>query len=68
MLIQEKISVAAIVLAAAAYLVRMTVAKHRARREENACSGCGCGKAIALTKQNSPPISSRRTEAQGSRL
>ena len=50
MLIQEKIAVAAIVLAAAAYIVRVTVAKYRARRAENSCSGCGCGKAIGLTK------------------
>ena len=50
MLIQEKIAVATIVLAAAVYLVRVTVAKHRARRAENSCSGCGCGKAIGLTK------------------
>jgi hypothetical protein len=52
MLIQEKIAVAAIVLAAASYLVRVTVAKYRTRRSENACSGCGCGKAPHITKRN----------------
>ena len=46
MLIQEKFAVAAIVLAAAVYLVRLAVAKYRERRKENSCSGCGCGKAI----------------------
>ena len=50
MLIQEKIAVAAIVLAAAVYLVRLAVAKYRARRSKNSCSGCGCGKSIGLTK------------------
>ena len=57
MLIQEDIAVAAIVLAAAVYLVRVTLAKYRTRRSENACAGCGCGKAIELKKRNSPPIS-----------
>ena len=50
MLIQEKIAVAAVVLAAAFYLVRVTLAKFRARRSENACSGCGCGKALQVRK------------------
>ncbi len=52
MLIQEKIAVAAIVLAAAFYLIRVTAAKYRSRREENSCSGCGCGKALQITKRN----------------
>jgi hypothetical protein len=50
MLIQEKIAVAAIVLAAAFYLIRVIVAKYRARRSENSCSGCGCGKSLQVTK------------------
>ncbi|MEI8313483.1 MAG: hypothetical protein WCH98_22265 [Verrucomicrobiota bacterium] len=50
MLVQENIAVAAIVLAAAVYLVRVTLAKYRARREETSCSGCGCGKALQITK------------------
>ena len=54
MLIQEKIAVTAIVLAAAFYLVRGTLAKYRARRSENACSGCGCGKALQFAKRNDP--------------
>jgi len=57
MLIQEKIALAAIVLAAAVYLAGVTLAKYRPRRSENACAGCGCGKAIELKKRNSPPIS-----------
>ncbi|MEI8312929.1 MAG: hypothetical protein WCH98_19445 [Verrucomicrobiota bacterium] len=50
MLIQEKFAVAAIVLSALAYLVRVTAAKYRARRSDNACVGCGCGKALRITK------------------
>lgn len=45
MLIQEKIAIAAAILAAAVYLIRQTVLKYRKRRDEGACSGCGCGKA-----------------------
>ena len=48
MLTHEKIAVAAIVLAAAVYIVRVTVAKYRKCRTEGACAGCGCGKAIGL--------------------
>ena len=55
MLTQEKIAVAAIVLAAAAYLARVTAAKYRARRPEGACKGCGCGKVPAITKRNGSP-------------
>jgi len=50
MLTQENFAVAAIVLAALVYLIRVTAAKYRARRSENACSGCGCGKALRITK------------------
>jgi|GEM_PF-4903744 len=51
MLIQENIAVAATVLAAAAYLIRVTVAKYRSRREKTSCAGCGHGKqALGLTK------------------
>ncbi len=55
MMTHEKFAVAAIVLAAAVYLVRLAVANHRKRRTEGTCEGCGCGKAIELTKRNSPP-------------
>lgn len=67
MLIQEKIAVAAIVLAAALYLVRAAVARYRAQRSDNACAGCGCGKAIEITKRNSPPIPSHHSDAAGRR-
>ncbi|MEI6493636.1 MAG: hypothetical protein WCO94_13885 [Verrucomicrobiota bacterium] len=48
----EILAVAAIVLAAAVYLVLLTVKKYRARRAESSCSGCGCGKSIQLTGRN----------------
>lgn len=50
MLTQENIAVAAIVVAAAAYLARLVVAKFRARRADDSCSGCGCGKSFPVTK------------------
>lgn len=53
MLIQEKIAVAAAVLAAAVYLIRQTVLKYRRRRDGGVCSGCGCGlKKTVVFKQH----------------
>ncbi|MCX6969032.1 MAG: hypothetical protein NTV93_02610 [Verrucomicrobia bacterium] len=49
----ETIAVAVIVLAAAVYLVWMTVLKYRKRQtEEGPCSGCGCGRATQLTRRS----------------
>ena len=50
--IQEKIAVAAIVLAAAFSLVRRAASNHRKRRAENPCPDCGCGKALQITRRN----------------
>jgi len=44
MLIQEKIAIAAIVLAAASHLGRLLILKSRARTPELACGGCGCSR------------------------
>jgi hypothetical protein len=53
MLTQEKIAVAAIVLAAAVYLIRMAALKCRKRQaEEGPCNGCGCGRAIQITRSS----------------
>lgn len=52
MLTQEKFAVAAIVLAAAVYLVRVTVANHRKRHTEGTCAGCGCGKTLQIVNRN----------------
>jgi len=48
--VQEIIAVAAVVLAAFFYLVRLTVSKSRKRDAENSCGGCGCGKIKAVNK------------------
>jgi hypothetical protein len=55
-MILEQIAVAAILLTAVIYLGRFLVVKHRPRPAENACNGCGCGKAIEITSRKSPPM------------
>lgn len=61
----EILAVAAIVLAAVAYLVILAVRKYRARPMETSCSGCGCGKAILRTSRDNPPNSPPRSEVTG---
>jgi len=50
MLIQEKIAVASIVLAAAFHLGRLVVSKYCRRPPEATCGGCGCARTLEINR------------------